>query len=84
MATEPMAPAASEQARELGIRMLAQQLTGGMQALALWWDENPEVPRSVVLDSAMDFCWLGLQRIRDGEHMRPDATTVKRGRRRSG
>jgi AcrR family transcriptional regulator len=80
MATEPMVPAASEQARELGIRMLAQQLTGGMQALALWWDENPEVPRSVVLDSAMDFCWLGLERVRDGEHMRPDGTQAKRSR----
>jgi AcrR family transcriptional regulator len=78
MAQEPMAPVASEQARELGIRMLAQQLTGGMQALALWWDENPEVPRSVVLDSAMDFCWLGLERVRDGEHMRPAARRSRR------
>jgi AcrR family transcriptional regulator len=80
MATEPMAPAASEEARERGIRMLAQQLTGGMQALALWWIDNPEVPRSVVLDSAMDFCWLGLERVRDGEHLRPDGTTVRRAR----
>jgi AcrR family transcriptional regulator len=78
MATEPMAPAASEQARELGIRMIAQQLTGGMQALALWWDEHPDVPRNVVLDSAMDFCWLGLERVRDGEHMRADGTHAKR------
>jgi AcrR family transcriptional regulator len=80
MATEPMAPAASEEARERGIRMLAQQLTGGMQALALWWDENPDVPRSVVLHSAMDFCWLGLERVRDGEHMRPDGTASNRSR----
>ena len=80
MATEPMAPVASEAARERGIRMLAQQLTGGMQALALWWDDNPEVPRSVVLDSAMDYCWLGLERVRDGEHMRPDGTAAKRSR----
>jgi hypothetical protein len=74
-----MVPAASEQARELGIRMMAQQLTGGMQALALWWDENPEVPRSVVLDTAMDFVWLGLARVRDGEHMLAGGKTVKRG-----
>jgi len=82
MATEPMVPAASEEARERGIRMLAQQLTGGVQALALWWIDNPEVPRSVVLDSAMDFCWLGLERVRDGEHMRPDGTQAKRSRSR--
>jgi AcrR family transcriptional regulator len=80
MATEPMVPAASEQARELGIRMMAQQLTGGMQALALWWDDNPEVPRGVVLDTAMDFVWLGLARVRDGEHMRPGGQVAKRGR----
>jgi AcrR family transcriptional regulator len=80
MATEPMVPAATEQARELGITMLAQQLTGGMQALALWWDENPDVPRGVVLDSAMDFCWLGLERVRDGEHIRADGTPAKRSR----
>ena len=80
MATEPMAPAASEQARERGIHMLAQQLTGGMQALALWWDENLDVPRSAVVDSAMDFCWLGLERVRDGQHIRPDGKLTRRGR----
>jgi AcrR family transcriptional regulator len=79
MATEPMAPATSEEARERGIRMLAQQLTGALQALALWWDESPEVPRKVVLDAAMDFCWLGLERVRDGQHVSPDAT-AKRAR----
>jgi AcrR family transcriptional regulator len=80
MATEPMAPAASAEALDLGIRMIAQQLTGGMQALALWWDEHPEVPRKVVLDSAMDFAWLGLERVRDGEHLRPGGKTAKRSR----
>jgi AcrR family transcriptional regulator len=79
MATEPMAPAASQEARERGIRMLAQQLTGSMQALALWWDDNPEVARQTVLDAAMDFCWVGLERVRDGQHSRPDAT-AKRAR----
>jgi AcrR family transcriptional regulator len=79
MATEPMAPAASAEARERGIRMLAQQLTGALQALALWWDDNPEVPRQTVLDAAMDFCWVGLERVRDGQHSRPDAT-AKRAR----
>ena len=57
---------------------LAQQLTGGMQALALWWDENLDVPRTAVVDSAMDFCWLGLERVRDGQHMRPDGKITKR------
>jgi AcrR family transcriptional regulator len=79
MATEPMAPAVSEEARKRGINMLAQQLTGALQSLALWWDENPEAPRKVVVDAAMDFCWLGLERVRDGEHTSPKAT-AKRAR----
>lgn len=67
MATEPMAEVESQRARRRGITMLAQQLTGALQSLALWWDENADVPRDVVLESAMSFCWLGLERMRDGE-----------------
>jgi AcrR family transcriptional regulator len=71
MATEPAAPADdSPEARERGITMMAQQLSGALQSLALWWDEHPEVPREVIVDVAMDFCWLGLERVRDGERMR--------------
>jgi AcrR family transcriptional regulator len=71
MATEPAAPANdTPEARERGITMMAQQLSGALQSLALWWDEHPEVPREVVVDVAMDFCWLGLERVRDGERMR--------------
>jgi AcrR family transcriptional regulator len=70
MATEPASPAPQDKDRELGIRMLAQQLTGATQSLALWWDGNPEVPRKVIVDTAMDFCWLGLERVRDGERVR--------------
>jgi AcrR family transcriptional regulator len=74
MATEPAAPADdSPETRERGIRMMAQQLSGALQSLALWWDENPEVPRDVIVDVAMDFCWLGLERVRDGERMRGTA-----------
>jgi AcrR family transcriptional regulator len=74
MATEPAAPADdSPEARERGITMMAQQLSGALQSLALWWDEHPEVPREVVVDVAMDFCWLGLERVRDGERMRGGA-----------
>jgi AcrR family transcriptional regulator len=78
MAAEPMAPRPDERDRQLGIRMLAQQLNGAMQSLALWWDDHPDVPRSVVLDSAMDFCWLGLERLRDGERTRAAAAAKKR------
>jgi AcrR family transcriptional regulator len=77
MRTEPMAEVESERARERGITMLAQQLTGALQSLALWWDENHDVPREVVVEAAMNFCWLGLERMRDGERR------ASRGRSRS-
>jgi AcrR family transcriptional regulator len=71
MATEPAAPVEENEAtRERGIRMMAQQLSGALQSLALWWDDNPEVPRDVIVDVAMDFCWLGLERVRDGARVR--------------
>ncbi|MEA2481961.1 MAG: hypothetical protein QOJ07_3883 [Thermoleophilaceae bacterium] len=70
MATEPLADVPHDENRELGTLMLAQQLTGALQALALWWDNNPDVPRLALVDVAMDFCWLGLERVRDGERVR--------------
>jgi AcrR family transcriptional regulator len=49
------------------VDMLARQLVGAVQALANWWNDNPEVPRERVLALAMDFAWLGLGRLGDGE-----------------
>ena len=67
LATEPATRVPGAGDRRQGITMLAQQLTGAMQSLALWWDDHPDVPRKALVDSAMDFCWLGLERVRDGE-----------------
>ena len=47
--------------------MLAQQLSGAMQALASWWHDHREVPRADVLDAAMAFAWTGLERLREAE-----------------
>jgi AcrR family transcriptional regulator len=49
------------------IEMLAQQLSGAVQAIATWWTEHPEVPRAGVLEMVMDFCWIGFQRLGEGE-----------------
>jgi hypothetical protein len=54
-----------ELARET--RMIAQELTGALQALANWWDENRDVPRSRISQSIMDFAWIGLGRLGEGE-----------------
>jgi AcrR family transcriptional regulator len=49
------------------IEMLAQQLSGAVQAVATWWTDHPEVPRAGVLEMVMDFCWVGFERLADGE-----------------
>jgi AcrR family transcriptional regulator len=54
---------------ELGAAMLAAQLSGAMQSLAAWWDDHPELPRTVVVDRAMEFAFLGLDRLRAGERV---------------
>lgn len=66
----------SEEAAAKGIRfpnmpqtveMLAQQIVGAMQSLADWWDLHREVPRAEVLRVAMDFAWVGQERLSRGE-----------------
>jgi AcrR family transcriptional regulator len=49
------------------VEMLAQQLSGAVQALARWWTDHPEVPRAGVLEIVMDFCWVGFERLGEGE-----------------
>lgn len=51
----------------LAIETLAHQLTGAVRALANWWDEHRDVPRETVLTMAMEFAWLGLERLGEGE-----------------
>jgi AcrR family transcriptional regulator len=48
------------------IEMIAQELTGAIQALANWWDEHREVPRERISQSIMDFAWIGLERLGEG------------------
>jgi AcrR family transcriptional regulator len=71
IASEPIASDVhsdvSEAERRLAVEMFAQQLSGAVQALAIWWQEHPKVKRTFVVDCVMDFAWLGLERVRDGE-----------------
>lgn len=52
---------------ELAISMLAHQLIGALQSLANWWHANPEATAEQVTRTAMEFAWLGLERLSDGE-----------------
>ncbi|MGH3767290.1 MAG: TetR/AcrR family transcriptional regulator [Pseudonocardiaceae bacterium] len=48
-------------------RLTVPLLVGALQGLMSWWLEHPEVPRGLVEAKAVDFGWLGLDRIRRGE-----------------
>jgi AcrR family transcriptional regulator len=70
MASEPIAEVhndLSEAELRLAVEMFAQQLSGAVQSLAIWWQEHPKVKRAFVVDCVMDFAWLGLERVRGGE-----------------
>jgi AcrR family transcriptional regulator len=53
--------------REQAITMVAEQIVGAVQSLANWWDEHRDVPRERVLELAMDFMWLGMERLGEGQ-----------------
>jgi AcrR family transcriptional regulator len=55
---------------EDGIEMLAQMLVGAMQTVANWWADHQEVSREQIVAEAMDFAWLGLDRVARGERWR--------------
>jgi hypothetical protein len=37
-------------------------LSGSVQSLATWWHEHREVPRELLVDRAIEFCWHGVER----------------------
>jgi hypothetical protein len=49
------------------VEMIAQQLVGSMQSLADWWDLHREVPKDEVVQAAMDFAWIGQERVSQGQ-----------------
>jgi AcrR family transcriptional regulator len=67
IATEPRERRGDPERDRQGIEMLGHQLAGAVQALAIWWGDHPEVPRAALVDSVMNFTWVGLERLRAGE-----------------
>ncbi len=59
-AADPDAPHESERA----IEMHAALLSGAVQSLANWWYDHQDVPRQRLVDRAIEFCWVGLDRLR--------------------
>jgi AcrR family transcriptional regulator len=56
-----------EETREHGVQVIAQLLVGAVQSLATWWADHQDVPRQRIVEMTMDFAWLGLQRLGQGE-----------------
>ncbi len=56
-----------EATREHRIHVLAQMLVGSVQSLANWWEDHRDVPRELIVGMTMDYAWLGLQRLSQGE-----------------
>jgi len=52
------------------IEMIAQQQIGAIQSLADWWGEHRDVPKERVIQTAMDFAWVGMERVSSGERWR--------------
>jgi AcrR family transcriptional regulator len=59
----PLDPALDPAERALHIEIHAQLLSGAIQSLATWWHDHQDVPREVLIDRAMEFCWQGVERL---------------------
>src|SRR3954454_6746245 len=72
IALEPAEPGPrdSETDFALAIEAMAQQLSGGAQSLAIWWQQHPGIERGWLVDRVMEYAWIGLERVRAGERSR--------------
>jgi AcrR family transcriptional regulator len=71
IAQDPGARGLTRVEDERSLRLLAEMLVGGAQSMANWWTEHPEAPRTQLVEIAMDFAWLGLERLSRGERWSP-------------
>jgi AcrR family transcriptional regulator len=56
-------------AAEPVVTLFAPIVTGGLMSLISWWLDHPEVARERAETMAVEFLWLGLERIRAGERL---------------
>ena len=68
---DPGASALDSAEEQRALRLLAEMLVGGAQSMANWWANNPEASREQMVEIAMDFAWLGLERLSRGERWSP-------------
>jgi AcrR family transcriptional regulator len=68
IAADPEAPHADA----LAIEVHAALLSGAVQSLANWWQDHQQVPRAALVEHAMEFCWVGIERLRVGAGARAE------------
>jgi AcrR family transcriptional regulator len=47
--------------RRRHVEMLSEFFKQGMHGLAIWWLDDPRVPRAALVETAMALCWVGLR-----------------------
>jgi AcrR family transcriptional regulator len=55
---------------ERDLEMFAEMLKMAQNGLAVWWYEHRDVRREELVDRVLEFCWLGFERITEGERVR--------------
>jgi AcrR family transcriptional regulator len=50
-------------------QIFAQLLRMSQNGLAAWWYEHPDVPRHVIVERLLEFCWLGMRQVAAGERV---------------
>lgn len=58
-------------ASKLELELAWEPIRAVLQGLALWWYDNPGVPRERIVATAMDAIWVGFERTRTGERWQP-------------
>ncbi len=67
--------------RERRLELFAEFAKQGLHGLAEWWAAHPDVPRSVLVEAAMDVLWAGLRGQFGAEEPRPGGEQASRRRR---
>ena len=58
---------ADDRGEQVKIEMLGELWGSALKGLARWWYDRSDVPRTELVEVAMDALWVGLERLRVGE-----------------
>ncbi|GAA0254781.1 TetR/AcrR family transcriptional regulator [Actinomadura nitritigenes] len=66
---DPKLSPAALAVNERRARLLVPLMYGSMLSMVSWWLEHPDTPRERAEQMALEFIWLGLDRLRTGERL---------------